>query len=159
MGSRWGAALWVAAGCRGYHDEPTVATWSDAGRLCIVPADQTELGLRPTPPSDVFLDAGMALGAVVLFSTCEECVTDLEAACLVRPAGDLEEVTSTASHEVLREDVCGAGCDPIAAICAAGSYGAGIVTFEHGGLRLPIELPSTGYPCVGEPVPPTFAGG
>jgi len=151
----WGAAV----GCRGYHDEPRVATWTDEGRLCIVPADQTELGLRPTPPDDVVLDAGMALGAVVLFSTCEECVTDLETGCTVQSTGELVEVTSSASHEILRDEVCGSGCDPIAAICAAGTYGAGTVTFEHGGDLLPIELPFTGFPCKGDPVPPTFGGG
>jgi hypothetical protein len=151
--------LWVTVGCRGYHDAPEVATWANEGRLCIVPADQTELGLRPTPPDDVVLEAGMALGAVVLFSTCEECVTELQTACLVRSTGELVEVASTAEHQVLREDVCGEGCDPIAATCAAGSYAAGSVTFEHGGDLLPIELPFTGYPCVGEPVPPTFVEG
>jgi hypothetical protein len=150
--------FWWAAGCRGYHDEIEKATWVNEGRLCIVPADDTEVGLRPTPPDDVFLDAGVALAAVVLFSTCEECVSEPTTGCEVHAAGELVEVTSSASHEILREDVCGGGCDPVSALCGAGTYGAGTVTFEHGGDLLPMELPFTGYPCVGEPVPPTLVG-
>lgn len=151
------AVLWSVVGCRGYHDETERATWVDEGRLCIVPADDTELGFRPTPPDDVVLEAGAPLAAVVLFSACADCVSELETGCSVRSTGELVEVTSSASHEILREDVCGAGCEAIAATCAAGTYGAGTVTFEHGGDLLPLEFPFTGYPCKGETVPPTLA--
>jgi hypothetical protein len=148
--------LLVAVGCRGYHDEAELASWADEGRLCIVPADDIEVGLRPTPPDDVVLEAGVALAAAVLFSTCEECVSEPETGCSVRSTGALVDVTSSASYPVPREGVCGDGCDAVAATCAAGSYTAGTVTFEHGGELLPIEIPFTGYPCVGEPVPPAI---
>jgi hypothetical protein len=141
-------------GCRGYHDEEKVASWTDEGRLCVVPSSDPTLGTRPTPPDDVLLEPDTPMTAVVLFSPCEDCVEDVQASCSLSPTPDLVEINSSASYSTLREDECGAGCDPVTATCAAGSFDAGTVTFEHGGDLLVLELPSTAYPCVGEPTDP-----
>jgi hypothetical protein len=144
----------LGLGCRGYHETAKVASWTNEGRLCVVPSADITLGTRPTPPDDVLLEPDVPLSAVVLFSSCEDCVEDVQASCTVHVTPDLIEVSSNASYGTVREDVCGAGCDAITATCAAGSFTAGTITFEHGGDLLPLELPSTSYPCVGETTAP-----
>ena len=149
--------VWVVllgAACRGYHKDDEVASWTDQGRLCVVPSSDPTLGTRPTPPDDVPIDPDTPMTAVVLFSPCEDCVEDVQAACGVAPTADLVEVNSNASYSTLQEDECGAGCDAVTAMCAAGTFDAGTVTFEHGVDLLVLEFPSATYPCVGEPADP-----
>lgn len=151
---------WVVAvallgiGCRGYHDSEEIASWTNSGRLCVVPADDPSLGLRPTPPDNVALEPNTPLVAAVLFSACESCVSHSATSCSVVPGPELVAVNSSATYHILREDECGEGCEPVSAICTAGSFQTGTVTFEHGGDLLVLELPSTTFPCIGDTTPP-----
>jgi hypothetical protein len=147
------AAL-LGIGCRGYHDPEQSAQWTNAGRLCVVPADDPSVGLRPTPPDDVALEPDAPLVAAVLFSACEACVSNLTTSCTVTPGEALVEVSSSATYDIVPEGDCGAGCEPVTATCTAGSFAAGTVTFEHGGDLLVLELPSATYPCIGEATAP-----
>jgi hypothetical protein len=148
-----GAAL-LGIGCRGYHDTEQSAQWTDAGRLCVVPAEDPSVGLRPTPPDDVALEPDAPLVAGVFFSAFEWCVSNLATSCSVVPGDSLVEVSSSATYDIVPEGDCGAGCEPVTATCTAGSFAAGTVTFEHGGDLLVLELPSATYPCIGETAAP-----
>jgi hypothetical protein len=145
------ATAWLAA-CGTESSSGTTHTFADQGRVCLFP-DGVDPGTPFLPPTGaVAFAADRPAQITVMAPTClsSSCSHDIQAACMATLAGNVIQVSSTASY-VEQGNVCTTDCGALVARCATPPLPAGTYQVRLGAQTLILTVPAMiAPPCVGQ---------